>query len=218
MKRSATASPAEQDRFAEELDRRVAQRTAELTATIEQLKRELAERQLAKEVLREGELFSLIVESIPVPVAITSPTGEIEALNKPTLDYFGRTFEELKGWKASDVVHPDDLQRTIATQMAAHQAGHSYNVESRHRRADGVYRWFNVLGLPLRDLQGRILCWFILQIDIDDRKRAEAALRESERALRSAIDGIPGFVGILAPNGDVEAFNRQILEYSGQTL
>jgi len=98
MKRSAAASPAEQESFAEELDRRVAQRTAELTAANEHLTKELAEHKRAEDALREGELnFSLIVESIPAPVAITSPTGEVEALNKPTLEYFGRTFEELKG-------------------------------------------------------------------------------------------------------------------------
>ena len=218
MKRSAAASPAGQDSFAEELDRRVALRTAELTAANEQLKRELAERQLAKEVLREGELFSLIVESIPVPVAITSPTGEIEALNKPTLEYFGRTFEELKGWKSSDVVHPDDLQRTVATQIEALQTGSAYNVESRHRRADGTYRWFNVLGLPLRDSQGHILRWFILQIDIDDRKRAEEALRSAERNLNLTINSIPTFIAVLTADGSVLSVNNAALDYHGITL
>jgi PAS domain S-box-containing protein len=43
-------------------------------------------------------------------------------------------------------------------------------------------------------------------------------LRESERSLRSAIDGIPGLVGILAPNGDLDTVNRQIIEYCGQSL
>jgi PAS domain S-box-containing protein len=89
--------------------------------------------------------------------------------------------EELKGWKSSDVVHPDDLERTVAAQIEAHQTGRPYNVESRHRRADGNYRWFNVLGLPLRGAQGNILHWFHLQIDIDDRKQAEEALRSAER-------------------------------------
>jgi PAS domain S-box-containing protein len=218
MKRFTAASPAEQESFAEELDRRVAQRTAELTATIEQLKRELAERQRAKEALREGELFSLIVESIPVPVAITSPTGEVEALNKPTLEYFGRTFEELKGWKSSDVVHPDDLQRTVATQIEALQTGSAYNVESRHRRADGTYRWFNVLGLPLRDTQGHILRWFILQIDIDDRKRAEEALRSAERNLSLTINTIPTFISVSRPDGTVLSVNQAALDYHGITL
>ena len=48
--------------------------------------------------------------------------------------------------------------------------------------------------------------------------RAQEALRESELRLRSAIDGIPGLVAVLAPNGDVEAVNRQIVEYCGQPL
>ena len=218
MKRSIAASPAEQKSFAEELDRRVAQRTAELTATIEQLKRELAERQRAKEVLREAELFSLIVESIPVPVAIASPTGEVEALNKPNLEYFGRTLEELKGWKSSDVVHPDDLQRTVATQIEALQTGSAYNVESRHRRADGTYRWFNVLGLPLRDAQGHILRWFILQIDIDDRKRAEEALRSAERNLSLTINTIPTFISVSRPDGTVLSVSQAALDYHGITL
>ena len=132
MKRSATASPAEQDRFAEELDRRVAQRTAELTAANEQLRKELDEHKRAEEALRESELnFNLIVDSIPLPVAVTSPTGEVEALNQPTLEYFGRTFEELKGWKSSDVVHPDDLQRTVATQIEARRKEKAFQARLR---------------------------------------------------------------------------------------
>src|ERR1041384_668273 len=100
-----------------------------------------------EDALRARELsFQLIVESIPVPVAVTTPTGEVEAVNQPTLEYFGKTFEELKGWKASDVAHPDHLQDTIATQQRAHETGTAYNVESRHLHADGVYRWFNVRG------------------------------------------------------------------------
>jgi PAS domain S-box-containing protein len=220
MKKSAAAvSFAEQKSFAEELDRRVAQRTAELTAANEQLRKELDEHKQAEEALRESELnFNLIVDSIPLPVAVTSPTGEVEALNQLTLEYFGRTFEELKGWKGSDVVHPDDLQRTVATQIEALQTGRAYNVESRHRRADGTYRWFNVLGLPLRDSQGHILRWFILQIDIDDRKRAEEALRSAERNLSLTINTIPTFISVSRPDGTVLSVNQAALDYHGITL
>jgi PAS domain S-box-containing protein len=143
-----------------------------------------------EEALRARELsFQLIVDSIPVPVAVTTPTGEVEAVNQPTLEYFGKTFEELRGWKASVVVHPDDLQHTIATQQRAHETGSAYNVESRHRRADGIYRWFNVRGFPLRDTEGRILRWFHLLIDIDDRKRAEAQLAGEKRLLEMVASG-----------------------------
>jgi PAS domain S-box-containing protein len=146
----------------------------------------------AEEALRARELnFQLVVDSIPAPVAVTSPSGEVEGVNQPTLEYFGKTFEELKGWKASDVVHPDDLQHTIDALMKAHETGQAYNVESRHRRADGIYRWFNVLGLPLRDTEGEILCWFHLLIDIDGRKRAEAQLAGEKRLLEMVASSYP---------------------------
>ncbi|EHK52576.1 multi-sensor signal transduction histidine kinase [Mesorhizobium alhagi CCNWXJ12-2] len=171
----------------------------------------------AEEGLKRRELdFQLIVDSIPVPVAVTTPSGKVEGLNHLTLDYFGKTFEELKGWKASDVVHPDDLERTVAAQLEAHQRGSTYNIESRHRRADGVYRWHNVHGLPLRDPQGSILRWLHLLIDIDDRKRTEEALRASDRDASSIVDSIPGMVAAFTPNGELEFVNRQIVEFFGK--
>ena len=151
---------------------------------------DIEDRKRAEEALRLRELnFRLIVDSIPAPVAVTTPEGEVEGVNQPTLDYFGKTLDELKSWKSSDAVHPDDLPQTIAAQRKAHELGRPYNVESRHRRADGVYRWFNVLGLPLRDTDGRILRWFHLQIDIDDRKRAEDLLASEKRLLEMVAGG-----------------------------
>lgn len=146
----------------------------------------------AEEALRTRDLsFRLIVDSIPTPVAVTTPSGEIENVNQPALEYFDKTLEELKGWKASDVIHPDDLQHTIDAMMKAHETGQAFNVESRHRRADGIYRWFNVLGLPLRDTEGEILCWFHLLIDIDGRKRAEAQLAGEKRLLEMVASSCP---------------------------
>jgi PAS domain S-box-containing protein len=57
-----------------------------------------------------------------------------------------------------------------------------------------------------------------VKLQVAEREKAEAALPESERDLRSAIDGIPGFVAILAPNGEIESVNRQIVEYFGLPL
>ncbi len=160
-------------------------RTASENDLIVRLKR-------AEEALRTRDLsFRLIVDSIPTPVAVTTPSGEIEGVNQPALEYFDKTLEELKGWKASDVIHPDDLQHTIDAMIRAHETGQAFNVESRHRRADGIYRWFNVLGLPLRDSEGEILCWFHLLIDIDARKRAEAQLAGEKRLLEMVASNCP---------------------------
>ncbi|HXU38041.1 MAG TPA: PAS domain-containing protein [Blastocatellia bacterium] len=138
----------------------------------------------AVEALRAPELnFQLIVESIPAPVAVITPTGEVEALNQPVLDYFGKSFEELTGWANSDPVHPEDLPHVTEVMRKALELGETYEVEARHRRADGVYRWFHVRGFPLKDTDGRILRWCVLLTDIDDRKRAEAQLAGEKRLL-----------------------------------
>src|SRR5436190_3652220 len=138
----------------------------------------------ADDALRADELnFQLIVDSIPAPIAVITPTGEVEALNQPVLDYFGKSFEELTGWANSDPVHPDDLAHVTEVRRKALERGETYEVESRHRRADGVYRWFHVRGFPLKDTDGRILRWCILLTDIDDRKRAEAQLAGEKRLL-----------------------------------
>jgi PAS domain S-box-containing protein len=166
---------------------------------------------------RETE-FQRIVDSIPVPVAVTAPTGEVEALNQPALAYFGMTLAALKGWKATEVVHPDDLKRTIDEQVAAHAAGTFYNVESRHLRADGLYRWHNVLGLPLRGADGEILCWFHLLVDVDDRKKAEINLIAQQREARLITESIPAGISVLSPDGGIEAANGHLLQYYGHTL
>ena len=56
------------------------------------------------------------------------------------------------------------------------KSGDPYEMVVRIRRFDGVYRWFQVRGLPLRGSSGDIVRWFVLFTDIDDLKRVEAEL------------------------------------------
>ncbi len=173
----------------------------------------------AQEALKRREIdLQLIVESIPVRVTVTSPAGEVEGQNQLTLDYFGKSFEELKAWRGDEVVHPEDLEAAVGSLEASLASGTSYNVESRHRRADGVYRWTNVRGFPLRDRDGSILRWFLLSIDIEDRKRAEITLAASERHLNETISALPALIWSARPDGTGEFYNRYYLEYLGRTL
>jgi hypothetical protein len=68
--------------------------------------------------------------------------------------------------------------------MCSIETGHPYEVEHRILGADGVYRWFHVRGLPLRDAEGRIVRWYNLVTDIEDRRRAEERVLTSEQSLR----------------------------------
>jgi PAS domain S-box-containing protein len=134
--------------------------------------------QHAKEALRASELnFRLIVNTIPGLVTTRTAEGKVEFVNQQTLEYFGKTPEEVESWATNDVVHPDDLPHVIAAYTSAIETGTPYDHEHRCRCADGVYRWFHSRGLPARDREGRITRWYFLRTDIDKRKQAEDRLQ-----------------------------------------
>src|SRR3984893_3688872 len=174
----------EQKHVADELDQTVAQRTAELAAANEVLRKEVAERRRAEEALAvSGHNLRLIVDSIPGLVALLTPAGEVELVNPQLVEYCGRTLEELRLWGTNDTLHAEDLPRVIELYSQSITTGNPHDFETRLRRFDGEYRWFHVRGVPVRDANGRILCWCSLLTDIDERKRTEDALKRSEAFL-----------------------------------
>jgi PAS domain S-box-containing protein len=141
----------------------------------------------SEEALRASEeSFHLIVDTIPGLVNVLTATGDVEFANQQLLDYFEKTLGELKGWASTDVVHPDDLPRVIAAWKHSLETGQPHEIEHRLRRADGVYRWFHGRALPLRDPHGRIIRWYGLVTDVEDRKQAEEELRRKEAYLAEA--------------------------------
>ncbi len=94
-------------------------------------------------------------------------------------------------------------------------SGDPFDFEVRARRFDGVYRWFQSRGFPLRDANGHIVRWYNLLIDIDERKRAEQLLGASERNLKLIIDTIPALAWSARPDGSAEFFNQHYLDFIG---
>src|ERR1700730_11929433 len=175
--------------------------------------------QHAKEDLRAGEeSLRLIVDSIPGLVHTTTAEGKLEFVNRQLLDYFGKTLDELKGWATNDVIHPDDRSHVIAAFTRSIETGQTYDIEQRCRRKDGVYRWFHVRALAVRDTEGGIIRWYTLFTDIDERKQAEQALRQDERELRQLIDFLPQHVMVLDAGGHLLEANQMVLDYTGHTL
>jgi PAS domain S-box-containing protein len=158
-----------------------------------------------------------IVDGISAPLAVMTPDGALEIVNRPILEYFGKTAEELKEWTSTDAVHPDDLPRVLSAWRHSIESGEAFTDEHRQRRSDGVYRWFQVQGLPVRDAEGRIVRWCVLQTDIDERKRAEEALRESERELRQLVDSVPGMIAVGDSMGKLQYANKRLLDFLGMT-
>jgi PAS domain S-box-containing protein len=166
---------------------------------------DIEDRKRAEGVLHESEKsLRLMVDGIAGLVAIMTPDGEVEFANNQVLEYFGKTLEELKGWSTSDAVHPDDLPQAVAAWMHSVKTGDPYDVDHRLRRADGAYRWFHSRGLSLRDAEGRIVRWYNLLTDIDERRRADEKLRRSEAYLSEAQKlSHTGSFGWSVPNGEI---------------
>lgn len=168
-----------------------AQRTAEL-AEGNQTQRygtstDIEDCRLADAALRTSEHTARsIVDSIPGLVVRMTAAGEVEAVNRQLLEYFGKSPEDIRNWTTSGIVHPEDLAR--ATEVVGHSfaTGDPYEMEIRIRRFDGVFRWFQARGRSVRDAEGRVLHWYALHTNIDDRKKAEDALRASEFNARGA--------------------------------
>jgi formate hydrogenlyase transcriptional activator len=161
--------------------------------------------------------FRLIVETIPGLVAVMTPDGEVEHVNRQVLEYFGRTLEELKQWGSTDAVHPADLPAVKGAWQHAIETGQPYNFEHRIRRADGQYRWFQSRGLPLRDADAHVVRWYNLLTDIDDRKQAEDALQKSEERWRSVFENSAIGVALTDMSGRFLATNAAYQRMLGYT-
>jgi PAS domain S-box-containing protein len=186
---------------------------------------DLEDRKRAEDALRSNEQsLRLIVDSIPGFVSTFNAAGEVELHNRQVLEYTGKTAEEMKNWATSEILHPDDLPRVIDAWRRGIEIGGPIDLEHRNRGADGVYRWFHGRARPQRDAEGRIVRWYNLGTDIDERKRAGDELgkafekiAKSEAELRTIIDAIPQLIVAIGADGNFLSANQAFLEYTGLT-
>jgi PAS domain S-box-containing protein len=162
-----------------------------------------------------------IIECMPGFAWSADAAGRFTYVSPSTLEFLGSASEELNvsededefGWRR--VVHPEDYDRVAARWRHCLKTGDHYDTEHRLKRADGTYRWFRNSGRPSRDSLGRITQWCGTTTDIEDQKRAEAALRDRERELSQLVDLVPSHVWRLTPDGEPTFFNQRMVDYLG---
>ena len=180
---------------------------------------DIEDRKRAEEELKASEnRFRAIIDTIPTMAWSTHPDGYCDYVNRRWLETTGLSSEESLGWNWGAAIHPDDLKDLVEYWKRCLASGATVEVEARMRLFDGTYRWFLFRASPLRDNSGSIVKWYGTNTDIDDRKRAEDALRASELTLRETVDNIPGLVAKTNPTGGLEFLNRRTLEYFGKSM
>ncbi|MBR0698247.1 PAS domain S-box protein, partial [Bradyrhizobium lablabi] len=145
---------------------------------------DLTERKRAEEALRESERsLRSAIDGIPGLVAVLAPNGDLEAVNRQILEYCGQSLEELRNWGTNGTIDPDDLPHLAEVFTKSIAAGVPFGTEARVKRFDGEFRWFEIRGIPVRDAADRIVRWYSLLTDTEDRTQALARLQQMQSDL-----------------------------------
>lgn len=153
--------------------------------------RDISDRKQAQEALRNSEAqLRQLADAMPQQVWITDADGQTQYVNQQWVDYTGLTLAQSQDISAAaQVIHPDDRDRVSTSWRNCLATGSLYQAEVRFKRSsDDSYRWFLSRAIPIHNQQGQNVQWFGTNTDIDDFKRTEAALQESESRLSLAID------------------------------
>src|SRR5216683_3178124 len=169
---------------------------------------DVSDRKRAEEELRQSEAVAeqrlrLVLDTTPAMINSCRHDGYLDYVNKGWLDYFGFSLEtaldrvdvmkvsvpsktDMYGGEWRPIIHPEDLPGFTDRWKSTVASGKPDEREARVRRFDGVYRWHLFRVVPLCDETGKPVKWYVSAFDIEDRKRAEEALRRSESYLAEA--------------------------------
>jgi PAS domain S-box-containing protein len=149
--------------------------------------RDVSDRKAAEEKLKQSEKsLRLTLETIPGLVYTCTPDGAIEYANEQVSEYLGKSLGEVQDGAWDDALHPAERTRVVEERYAHFRSGVAHTTEYRLRSFDGVYKSYQTSVRPLRDGTGRIIRWYGVLTDIEDRRQMEDSLRRTEARLAKA--------------------------------
>jgi PAS domain S-box-containing protein len=188
---------------------------------------DIDEAKKAEEQPRSAAQLQATLNAIPAYTWYAAPSGGLTFVNKRTADYLGLPKDHPlpfgtdigAQWDAHiSLLHPDDREESRRAWSTCLRTGEAAEFSQRVCNAQGDYRWFLSRAEPIRASDGTLLQWVGVNLEIDELKRAEQALRESEYKLRQIIETVPGLIWSADPAGEPTQFNQRLLDYSGMRL
>jgi PAS domain S-box-containing protein len=144
------------------------------------LSKEVAERKLVEEALRESEKrFRGYFEGSQIGMSVTSPEREWIEVNQQLQEMLGYSLEELRRTTWAELAHPDDLEEDMRQfeRMLTGEVDH-YRMDKRFIRKDGNTVYANLSVACVRNERGDVINLLASLLDITDRKLAEEELRQ----------------------------------------
>ena len=178
---------------------------------------DVSELKAAERERREAEaLFRAAFEHAPVGMSLGTLDGRLLRVNAAQCRIAGRRPEELVGSQFDSICHPDDREasRQALERLVAGEAP-VVALEKRYVRPDGREKWTQTSLSLIHDETGQPV-GFVSQVqDIDERKRAQAALRESEQRLQGIVDNTASAIYVKELDGRYSLVNHMAVDFLG---
>jgi PAS domain S-box-containing protein len=156
-----------------------------------------------------------LTETMPQFFWTTQADGHLDYMNQSFLDWLQADFGQVEDYEWYQFVHPDDLALTLLRRQQSFPTGELYECEYRLRNGrTGEYRWFLARAQPMRDEAGQIIRWFGTSTNIDQQKRTEEALRQSQERVQALMNS--NVIGIFCTQDDkIQQANDTFLHMTG---
>ena len=172
--------------------------------------RNVSDRKLAEEKLKESEeRYRLITENANDLIGILNEKMQLEFVNEVACrNVMGYKVEEVIGFTALDLVHPDDLKQANKALRKGFRTGEG-SIESRLKHKDGHYVWLELKGTTFYDAK-HALKGLLIAREISERRKAEDDLRISEQKYRNILDNLNDLIYVINKNLEFEYINEPI--------
>lgn len=174
---------------------------------------DITERKQAEADFREiADRFRFMAESMPQKIFTATPEGNVNYFNAQWMEFTGLSFEQIRDWGWTQLIHPEDVEENVRDWQRSIDTGEPFQLVHRCRSAKGEYRWHLSRAQAMRDANGRISMWIGSNTDIHEEKETEAALLQSEEALRSLNEDLKHFS--YAASHDLQEPLRMVMSYT----
>jgi PAS domain S-box-containing protein len=175
---------------------------------------DITERKQAEEALRHSEeQLDLISNMVPALISYVNKERRYVTCNEAYTTWFGLSRKDVIGKTMVEVLGRE-AWASIASHVEAALQGQAVDYETEARYRHGGTRWIHAVYTPHRDASGEIAGFIVMVTDISARKRAEAALRESEMRFRTIADSAPVLIWMNGLHG-CEFVNHAYMEFLG---